>query len=264
MEKETKVVYYSDEVHEDFANNGIKTKIVNPNYKYINKNPFSIFFGNLLLIIVFPIAWVLAFCLYRPKIKNKKVFNSVKKKGYYIYSNHTLPLDPLVQPAFTNPLKKCYIAASADTFSINPIVSWLVKSFGGFPVPNTPEMYHNYVDFIKHVISKKRRVLMYPEAHIWPYCNFVRHYTNTSFKYPVMTNSPIITLTTCFIPNKPGKKPKVVIYADGPIYPNLDLKYDQAVEDLKVRAFETMEARAKKYSTCEYIKYVYKPKEETK
>ena len=79
-----------------------------------------------------------------------------------------------------------------------------------------------------------------------------------------MTNSPIITLTTCFIPNKPGKKPKVVIYADGPIYPNLDLKYDQAVEDLKVRAFETMEARAKKYSTCEYIKYVYRPKEEAK
>ena len=248
-------MYYSDEVHEDFANNGIQAKKVDSNYKYINKNPFSIFFGNLLLILLFPVAKLIAFFLYRPKFVNKKqVLSKVKKKGYYIYSNHTLEVDPLVIPTFVNIFKKTYIAASAETFSINPMVSWLVKSFGGFPVPNTPEMYYRYVDFIKHVINKKRKVLMYPEAHIWPYCNWIRHYTPTSFKYPVMTDSPIIVCTTCFVPSKPNKKPKKVIYVDGPYYPNTNLPFDQAVEDLRNQCFEVMDARAKKYSTVEYIK----------
>ena len=263
MEKEVKVKYYSDEVHEDFANNGIQAKKVDSNYKYINRNPFSIFFGNLILMLLFPVAYLVEFFLYRPKFVNRKnVLRKVKRTGYYIYSNHVLEVDPLVIPTRSNRFKKCYIAASAETFSINPMVSWLVKSFGGFPVPNTPEMYYRYVDFIKHVISKKRRVLMYPEAHIWPYCNWIRAYTSTSFKYPIMTNSPIVTFTTCFTPNKkPGKKPKIVIYVDGPFYPNQNLKYEDAVEDLRNQAFEMMSARAKKYSTVEYIKYVKKEKE---
>lgn len=262
MANEERIKYYSDEVHDDFAGNGIETKKVNSNYNYINKNPFSIFFGNLFLVLLFPVAWFIGWILYRPKFVNKKnVLRKAKKKGYYIYSNHVLPVDPLVIPTRSNIFKKCYIAASADTFSINPFVSWLVKSFGGFPVPNTPEMYYRYVDFIKHVIFKKRRVLMYPEAHIWPYCNWIRAYTSTSFKYPVMTNSPIVVFTTCFVPGKPGKKPKKVIYVDGPLYPNQNLPFEKAVEDLRNQCFETMSARAKKYSTAEYIKYVKKEKE---
>ena len=102
MEQETKVKYYSDEVHEDFANNGIKAKKVDSNYKYINKNPFSIFFGNLLLVLLFPIAKFVAWMLYHPKFVGKKeVLRKVKKQGYYIYSNHVLEVDPLIIPTYS-------------------------------------------------------------------------------------------------------------------------------------------------------------------
>lgn len=262
MKNEQKIVYYSDEVHEDFANNGINTKKVDENYKYITKNPFSRFFGKLMWIVFLPVAWLVGFILYHPKFVGKKnVLRKVKKKGYFIYCNHVLPVDPLVPPTMLNPTKYCVIAASADTFSINKALSWIIKSFGGFPVPNSPKMYYNYVDFIKYQIGKKHRVLMYPEAHIWPYCNWIRRYTSTSFKYPVMLNAPIITMTTCFVCKKPGKKPKQVIYVDGPFYPNMDLKFEDAVEDLRNQAFEQMNARAKKYSTYEYVKYVKKTSE---
>jgi len=76
-----------------------------------------------------------------------------------------------------------------------------------------------------------------------------------------MTNSPIVVFTTCFVPGKPGKKPNKVIYVDGPLYPNQNLPFEKAVEDLRNQCFETMSARAKKYSTAEYIKYVKKEKE---
>ena len=107
MANEERIKYYSDEVHDDFADNGIETKKVNSNYKYINKNPFSIFFGNLLLVLLFPVAWFIGWILYHPKFVNKKnVLRKVKKNGYYIYSNHVLPVDPLVIPTRSNIFKK--------------------------------------------------------------------------------------------------------------------------------------------------------------
>ena len=50
MAKEQKVIYYSDELHEDFANNGVKAKKVSENYKYLSKNPFSRFFSIVILV----------------------------------------------------------------------------------------------------------------------------------------------------------------------------------------------------------------------
>ena len=255
MKKKTTTVYYKDELHDDFANNGIETKKLNENYQYIMKNPFNRFFSNLVRILLLPIVKLLVLILYHPKYVNKKqVISKVKKGPYFIYSNHVLPLDPLIPPSI-NSSKLCLIAASADTFSMNKVLSWLVRALGAFPVPNSPKMYYNYVDFIHYEVERKHRVLMYPEAHIWPYCNFIRHFTSTSFKYPVYDNVPIITMTTCFTKKKYGKKPKLTIYFDGPFYPDQNMKQVDAIENLKDQAFNAMQNRAKKYSTYEYIKY---------
>lgn len=256
MSKKEKVVHYQNEQKDDFANNNIKVKKIKDTYKYISKNPINRAFSWLIWFLLMPIAKLIGFILYHPKVVGKKNIKSIKKQGYYIYSNHVLSLDPILTPTITNIYKKCYIAASQDTFSICGFVSWIVKALGAFPVPTNSTMYYNYVDFIKHVISKKKRVLMYPEAHIWPYCNFIRDYSDTSFKYPVMTNSPIVPYVTCFTKRKHSNKPKITVYILEPIYPNTNLSLEDSTKDLRDRTFKLMDEASKKYSTYEYVKYI--------
>lgn len=255
-EHEKKVVYYQDELHDDFADNNISTKKIDSNYKYIRKSwlfRFNSFWLRYLFAI--PVLTIMMFFLYRPKIKNKKLLKLVKKNGYYVYANHVLPLDPIIIPVKANPGKACVIVAGHDVFSINPIVSWLVKHFYAIPIPNSTDMYNNYVDCLSWHIKKKHRVLIFPEAHIWPYYNRIRKFTAGSFRYPVNDNAPIVTMTTTFKKRKGNKPPRAIIYVDGPFYPDNSLPYRERVDDLANKAYEAMKYRSENEENYEYIRY---------
>ena len=252
-----KIIYYTDELNNDFANNKIKTQKLNENYKYENNNVFFKFFSFMFrYIVAVPILWFINVVILRVKIKNKKVLKKLKNKGYFIYANHVVPLDPVIIPVMTHPGKFTLITSSHDTFSIHPIVSFLVKSLGAIPVPSTIKMYDNYVKCMSNNIKKKKRVLIYPEAHIWPYYNKIRNFKASSFRYPVDEGAAIVVMTTTFKKSKIFKKPSIEIYIDGPFYPNLDICRNEAVNELRDIAFLTMSKRANSLSNYEYIKYI--------
>lgn len=257
--KEKKIVYYSDYLHDDFAVNKIKTKKVKEDYKYINNNIFfKMFSWFIRYIIAVPILTVVTYFYNGTKIYNKKVLKQVKHKGYFLYANHTQTLDPCAHVVRINPSKYTCIIASHDAFSINKFVTFLVKSLGTIPIPNTPKMYNSYLKAMSYHINKKHRVLLYPEKHIWPYYNKIRDFTADTFRYPVLNNAPIITATTCYKKVKLFKRPRIKIYLDGPFYPNLNLAYRDAVNDLKNIALEAMKNRANVEWNYEYI--IYKKK----
>ena len=227
-------IYFHDELNDDFADNGIKTVKIKDDYRYINKSwlfRFNSFWLRYFFAI--PVLTILMLFMYRPKIKNKQVLKQLKKKGYYIYSNHVIPLDPIIIPVKSNPGKACVIISSADTFSIHPIVTWLVKHFLAIPVPNDKSMFQNYVDALSWHINKRHRVLIFPEAHIWPYYNKI----------------------TTFKKRKGNRKPKPIIYIDGPFYPDMSLPYRERVDDLANRAYEAMKYRSESVENYEYIHY---------
>ena len=76
-----------------------------------------------------------------------------------------------------------------------------------------------------------------------------------SFKYPVNQNVPIFTATTTFKQRKGNKKPKPIIYIDGPFYPDETLPVRDRVNDLAQRAYETMCYRAHTEDNYAYIEY---------
>ena len=258
---ERKTVYYQDEYNDDFAGNNIDTKTVKSDFKYINDS-WLFKFNSFLLKYLFavPILWIVNTFFFRPKIENKKVLKNVKKKGYYLYSNHVLPFDPIVLPVKTNPGKHAVIIAGPDLFSINGFVSWLTKHFGAIPIPNKNdlEMNENYLDGLSWHIKKGHRVLIYPEAHIWPYCTMIRPLKPGAFRYPVRDNAPVIVSTTTFKKRKGNRKPKPVIYLDGPFYPDDSLPYRDSVNELTERVYEAMKYRASKEDNYSYI--IYKKK----
>ena len=98
-ENNKKVVFYSDEINEDFANNNIKTIKLDENYKYENNNiffkMFSFWFRNFFAL---PVLWFIDKFNYRVTIKNKQVLKRLRHTGYYMYSNHVIGLDPVIPP----------------------------------------------------------------------------------------------------------------------------------------------------------------------
>ena len=103
-------------------------------------------------------------------------------------------------------------------------------------------------------------VLIYPEAHIWPYYTAIRPFKSTSFRYPIKFQVPSFCYTTTYQRQGKKKKPKMVIYVDGPFYPNkdlLDIKEQQ--EDLRNQVYNCMVERSKN-SNFQYIEYIKKEK----
>ena len=253
--KKEKVIYYQDELNDDFAGNGIKAKPTKNSFKYVHRS--WIYRANSFMVkffIAIPILWILNTFIFRPKVENKKVLKYFKKKGYYLYSNHVLPFDPIVLPIMAQHRKTTVIIAGPDLFSICGFVNWLVKHMYAIPVPNNDlQMMDHFTDCLDYHINKGHRVLIYPEAHIWPYYNDIRHFKSVSFKYPVNQNVPIFTSTTTFKQRKGNKKPKPIIYLDGPFYPDETLPVRERINDLAQRAYEAMCYRAHTEDNYAYI-----------
>lgn len=252
-----KIVYYSDEKHQDFAKE-IKPKEINTNFKYIRKNPIYNFFSYVITcFIAIPILWVVAQIVAFTRVKNRKVLKGIKHKGYFLYSNHTGWVDILNDATTITPFKKPVFIASHETFSIKGL-KHVVEFLGAIPVPKGDDMYNRYVEGIKNHIAHKHKVIIYPEAHIWPYYIGIRNFSAGSFRYPILSDAPIIVATTTFKKRLLIKKPREIIYLDGPYYPNKELSYEDSVNELRNKAYEAMKNRASISSNYEYIKYVKK------
>ena len=258
--KEQRVIYYHDELNDDFAGNNIKTRKIPNNFPY-SDNSFLFRVNSWLLRYLFaiPILWFMNTFVFRPKVKNKKLLKQLKKKGYFIYSNHVLPFDPIILPIKTHARRKIIIVAGPDLFSINSFATWLVRHFGAIPIPNQDaEMCENYCECISSNIKKGHRVLIFPEAHIWPYYNKIRNFKSASFRYPVSEEAPVVVATTTFKQRKGNKKPKPIIYLDGPFYPDKSLSTRDQIKELRDKVYETMKWRAGQEDNFEYIKYIKK------
>ena len=252
-----RVIYYSDELNEDFAGNNIKVKPIKNNYKYIRKSWFFKATSFLIkYLIAVPWLWFFDTFIFRVKVENKKVLKYYKKKGYFIYANHVLPFDPVVLPMKTHLKKKTVIIAGHELFSISGFVSGFVSHLYAIPTPNNDkQMIDNFNECLSYYIKKGERVLIFPEAHIWPYYNDIRHFKSVSFRYPVDNNVPIFVATTTFRKRKGNQKPKPIIYIDGPFFPDETLPYREQVNDLAEKAFEAMCYRAHNENNYAYIEY---------
>ena len=126
--KNKKVIYYEDELNDEFSEAKITPKKIDENYKYIHKNVIWNACAFLLQnIISLPIKYLYAKIKFRTKTIGKEKLKPYKKQGYFIYGNHTQEvLDPFI-PTLGNFPRKCHIVAHPDNVSI-PILGNLFKS----------------------------------------------------------------------------------------------------------------------------------------
>lgn len=259
---EKKVIYYSDPLNDDFAiseNSGYTTP---ENYKY-KMSKLNYFFTSITYhLLIIPIAYIVSKVTHGIKIYGRKNIKGLKG-GFYVYANHTTSIDPFY-PALAIWPKRSYCVG-------NPVISrfvglrGIIKSVGGVPVPTSLNSMKSFINFQESVLKRNDAILIYPEAHIWLYYNSVRYFRENSFKYPIKFNKPIVCVTTVFkAPKKEGKHPKIKIYVSKPIYPNESLDSKERVFNLRDMAYNEMLDTTSKNNSYEFIRYVYKEKEETK
>lgn len=255
--RDKKIIYYQDELNDDFAGISRSKKTIDDNYRYINKNALwrSLEFIAYRIIMT-PIAYFYSRLKFHVKIKNRKVIKQVKNKGFFLFGNHTqAPGDGYFPTLVTFPTKP-YVVVNPDSVAIRGTEQFMLM-IGALPLPSTLHGMSNFIASIEQRIKENRCIMIYPEAHIWPYYNKIRPFKSVSFKYPIKMNSPSFAFTTVYKKRKYGKKPRIEIYVDGPFYPDKELKPKQQQDKLRNDIYNAMVNRANQ-SDYEYIQYIKK------
>lgn len=255
--KEQKIIYYSDELNDEFSDGDIKTRTIDENYKYGEEK----FFWNLkrfilYRIITIPISGLLLKVFYHHKIVNRKILKEVRHKNYFIYGNHTNQMgDPFI-PAFVCHPKYIYVIVHPNNVSI-PVIGKAMTYLGALPLPDNLAATKNFLNIIKERVNHKYPIVIYPEAHIWPYYTKIRPFVDLSFRYPVQYDAPVYCFTNTYQKRKFSKYPKIITYVDGPFFADKSLPAKQQKTDLRNKVYNQMVERSKN-NNVEIIKYIKK------
>ena len=246
-----KIRYY-DSYTDDFVKTRNQDYELKENYKWIHNNIFYKIFSYILYYTFLLFSLLYIKIVYRVSYKNRKVLKGYK--SYFMFSNHTLPFGDAIIPLITNFPNRPYYVADKANLGI-PILGKLLPMLGILPIPNTVHKMQSFVDSVNYQIEHNHPIIIYPEAHVWPYNTFIREFPKTSFNFPVSLNVPSFTSTTTFQKSKIFKKPKVVIYIDGPFYPDKNLTKKEQISNLHCKIYNNLVSNSQ-HSNQDYIKYV--------
>ena len=255
--KKLKVIYYHDELNDEFSGSKIDARKIDKNYKYEHKN----FFWNLWTwciqnVLSVPIKVIYAKLKFHIKYVGREKLKPYKKQGYFVYGNHTQVFaDTFI---ITNTIfpKRNYLIVNPENVSMKGLGNF-VQRLGAIPIPNERSGMKNFLNSINTKIKKGYAITIFPEAHIWPYYTKIRPFKEVSFRYPVELKTPVFCVTNTY--HKRGKnKVKIITYVDGPFFADENLKgIQEKKKNLRDKVYEAMCKRSE-LSDFEYIKYVKK------
>lgn len=253
-----KIIYYEDELNDEFSKSSIEPRIIDENYKYVHKNPLwnlcSFVLQNILSV---PIKILYAKIKFRIKYIGKEKIKSYRNEGYFIYGNHTQPFADTFIPSIPMYPKRNFLIVNPVNISLKG-TGTLVEMLGAMPIPSNKSAMKNFLEAIKQKTNKGYAITIYPEAHIWPYYTKIRPFKDVSFKYPVQLEKPAFCITNTYQSyGKNNKKIKIVSYIDGPFFPNKELTLKEQQKELRNKIYNCMEERSKN-SNIEHIKYIKK------
>ena len=197
---------YRDEREVDFSGVKRKAYLIDNKYRY-DKDGFLWKLCKFVVyrIIMVPFAYIYIKLKFGHKVVNKRLLKKANAQGYFIYGNHTLMAGDAFIPNITNFPRKTYTIVHSDNISL-PITRRWVELCGAIPLPNTLGATKNFLSIVSKRIDEKCAIMIYPEAHIWPYYTGIRDFKSGSFKYPVKLGVATYCLTNrCIMPCAKGQ-----------------------------------------------------------
>jgi 1-acyl-sn-glycerol-3-phosphate acyltransferase len=262
--KPHKVVYYSDPLNDDFAGTHTKDHPLPKKFKYVHNGlvyyVISCFFYYVLAV---PLLWLYAKIVYSFRTVGRKKLRKyhLHGSGYFLYGNHTSIGDAMFAPTeIINP-RRGYIVCSRD--AVHPALRWFLMMLGTMPLPDSPEMSEKYIAAIEKRFKHGNPILIFPEAHIWPYCTRIRPFSDASFTYPARLGAPVFGLCTTYEEHKIFKwrKPRPVVHISDPFYPDMSKPLGERTALLREAVYRFMVDISSSLENVEYIEY--RPRDKT-
>ncbi len=242
--------YEYESFSDDFFDDGAEHKLP-ADYVWIKRDILSRIKSGVSYFIALIYANIYCRFFLHIRIKGAAALRK-EKNGFFIYANHTQPVGDVFTPALVSFPKRIYTVVSPANFDI-PIIGRLIFCLGALPVPDRISGMRNFRAAVKARISEGYPVVIYPEAHVWPYYTGIRPFSEASFMLSGECNAPAYVMTSVYKKRKGRKKPKIIVYIDGPFSGEGETQKERAVF-LRDRVFCTM-CENSKASDCEYIKY---------
>ena len=131
-----KVVYYQNELTDEFSTAQIKAKKIDGNYCYDEDIAIrKIGHVGWYRILARPLAWVYLKLVYHHKIVNKKVLKETGGAGFFLYGNHTHPVADAFMPSMVSYPRDAYVIVHPANVSM-PVLGRITPSLGALPLPD--------------------------------------------------------------------------------------------------------------------------------
>lgn len=251
-----KTLFYSS-FEDDFEQTQNQNFKLPDDYKWIKKDPLSKFLGVFTYALAIVFSSVYCHLFLGVRIKGKKLLKNSKKTGAFIYGNHTQPIGDVFNPALACfPYSRIYTVVSPANYAL-PIIGKILPYLGALPIPDTVTGMKKFTEALNERLDDGHPIVIYPEAHIWPYYTKIRPFPDTSFKFPVKAKKPSFAMTATYQKRRWRKRPKITIYIDGPFFADETLSRKEQPRKLAEDVFKCMSRRAE-LSNCEYITYKHR------
>lgn len=258
--KEERIFYYASEEDDPIKTDEQEKKVevrLPEGYEFIPKNPFVKLYSAVLFRIFKLFGQYYERGYWQAKFYGREKLKKARGKGYVIYANHTNPFHDVFGPALAAD-RRIFTIISPVNLKI-PGIGKVLPYIGGLPLGKTTEEKKAFNEAADERLKQKKVLVIYPEAHVWPYATKVRKFPagDRSFKYAVRNNLPIFTMTTTYHKRKDKKRgdlPRMDVYIDGPFWPDAALSEDENRAKLAKEAYDSMVKYSKK-SSYEYFQY---------
>lgn len=255
--KKQPIIYYTDELNDEFSTANIKPRIIDENYKYKHNKLWDITSYILQNFISMVIKVPYQKIRFRLKYVGKNKLKPYKKQGYFVYVNHTQQFADTFIPSVGVYPKRNFVIVNPENISMKGLKT-VVEMLGAIPVPGNKTATKNFINTLESKITSKSSITIYPEAHIWPFYTKIRPFKSVSFKYPVKWNTPTFCMTNTYQSyGKKKDKIKIVTYIDGPFFADEGLTPKEMQNNLRNKVYNCMVERSKN-SNIENIKYINK------
>ena len=152
--KEQKIIYYKDELNDEFSGPKIIPIKIDENYKYKHGKIWNICSYIIQNFLSMPIKVLYNKLKFRLKYIGKEKIKAYKKQGYFIYANHTQQFADTFIPSVAIYPKRNFLIVNPENISVEPFGK-LVEMLGAIPVPGNKTAMKNFLEEIQTKIKNK-------------------------------------------------------------------------------------------------------------
>ena len=199
-------VRYYKSFDEDFYQTD-KKYTLDKDYEYLPRNTAEKIISSLAYGVAFLISSVYCRIVLGVRFVGAKKLRD-EEGAFFLYGNHTQPIGDVFDPALACFPKRIYTVVSPANLHL-PVIGGLLRPLGALPLPDGISGMKKFNNAIEKRIAEGHPIVIYPEAHLWDFCTFIRPFGDAAFTYPSKLGVPAYCFTTTYQKRRFGKKPRI-------------------------------------------------------